>query len=178
MPLARHARNARGIDPQLPADDGEAATLWQMLDDERQRVANGRVAVLLTVSWHARSSTAVAERYGASVWCPPSEAPLPTGVEADLVDVTRIFETWCEAVFYLPEHRTVFIGDVLTGDGRGGILLAVDALPEEHRDWAHTQLRTRLRDLLRWPIEIAVVSHGEPIVGDARAALARALTAP
>ena len=163
------------IDPQIPEDEAEAAALWRALDDERERARERRVEVLLTVSWHARSSAAVAERYRAAVWCPPTDAALPAGVEADVVDVTRIFDTWCEAAFYLPEYRTLFLGDLLAGDGRGGILLAVDSLPAEHREWARTELRERLRRFLEWPITNVVVSHGEPVLGDGHAALERAL---
>ena len=40
----------------------------------------------------------------------------------------------------------------------------------------HGELRDALRTLLDLPVELVLVSHGEPVLDDGRAALERALT--
>jgi glyoxylase-like metal-dependent hydrolase (beta-lactamase superfamily II) len=78
-----------------------------------------------------------------------------------------------EVVYWIPEHGAVVPGDVLLGDGSGGLRLCP-------RSWLpagvdHARLRTALRPLLELPVERVLVSHGEPVTQDARARLAAAL---
>jgi hypothetical protein len=53
------------VDPLVPADDEER--FWSALDADVLRAAKP-VHVLLTAIWHGRSSTALADRYGAEIW--------------------------------------------------------------------------------------------------------------
>ena len=55
----------------------------------------------------------------------------------------------------------------------GGIEVCPDSWLDERS--SHTSIRAALAPLLELPLERVIVSHGEPVLGDGRAALARAL---
>jgi hypothetical protein len=141
--------------------------------------------VLLTLYYHARTAAELKAR----VWAPArSQAPLRNrGVEAmdavtgELPGGIVAFPTAraAEAVYWLPEHRAVVVGDVLLGAGAKP-RATDDPLRLCPRQWlgkpTHEDLRTSLRPLLDLPVEHVLVSHGRPVVGDAKRELARALT--
>ena len=157
------------VDPLVPQDAEEAAAFWRALDRDRRRLADRPVAILLTAAWHRRSSEEVAERYDAAIWSQGDA--LPDGVEADVFEAGE----WREIVFGLTDHAAVVFGDVIEGDPGGGVHMAPDWWPpEESRT---VRVREELRRVLRWPIDLVVVSHGEPVLEQGRAALERALIA-
>jgi glyoxylase-like metal-dependent hydrolase (beta-lactamase superfamily II) len=79
-----------------------------------------------------------------------------------------------EAIYWLPEQRALATGDAILGDRAGGVRVCPDSwLPEELRGEA---IRRELRPLLDLPVERVLVSHGEPVLADGRAALERALS--
>jgi glyoxylase-like metal-dependent hydrolase (beta-lactamase superfamily II) len=170
------------VDPLVPADDAER--FWGALDKDVGRVGDD-VHVLVTVFWHTRSTAAVAERYGARVWAPTrgkgaierragavtdayrTGDPLPGGIEA--FPTARA----AEVVFWIPEHRALVPGDVLLGDGTGGLRLCPPGwLPEQATP---EKLADSLRPLLDLPVERVLVSHGEPVLADGHSALAKLL---
>jgi glyoxylase-like metal-dependent hydrolase (beta-lactamase superfamily II) len=173
------------IDPLVPAD--ESARFWAALDRDVER-AGGTVHVLVTVFWHVRDTKAMVERYGARVWAPtrgkgaierrvgsvtdtyrPGD-PLPGGVEAHATARAA------EVVFRIPEHRAVVPGDVLLGTDDGGLRLCPPTwLPEKA---TLATVAESLRPLLDLPVERVLVSHGEPVLENAGAALAQALASP
>ena len=56
------------------------------------------------------------------------------------------------------------------------LTLQIDWFPEAERDWARTELRVQLHErLLRYPVELVLPGHGEPVLKDARDALERGL---
>ena len=163
------------VDPQLDAEDA--------LDGLVARVGKP-VAVLVTVFWHTRSASLLADRHGARVLAPsggraavqrrapttnafrPGDA-LPGGVEA--LPTARA----SEVVYWIPAHRAVVPGDVLLGAPDGAIRMCP-------RSWlpASTsldRLAASLRPLLELPVTRVLVSHGEPVLRNGRAALERAL---
>ena len=163
------------IDPLLPADDS--------LDSLVARVGKP-VSVLVTIFWHTRSADVVAARHGARVLAPsggkaavkrraptttafrPGD-PLPGGVEA--VATARS----SEVVYWIPAHRAVVPGDVLLGADGGGVRLCPRSwLPEST---TVERLRTSLLPLLELPVTRVLVSHGEPVLRNGRAALEQAL---
>ena len=170
------------VDPLVPPED--TARFWKALDRDVKR-ARGRVHVLVTVFWHARSTSAVVERYDARVWAPtgcraavarrtgvvtdafrPGDA-LPGGIEACRTARTT------EVVFWIPEHSALVAGDVLLGDGKRGVKMCPDSwLPsgKTRRD-----LAASLRPLLDLPVRRVLVSHGDPVLTGGGRALARAL---
>ncbi len=149
------------IDPLLPAEGRE-----QFLDWLDQRVAGRPVSILTTIKWHRRDREELARRYrshSGKAWnaVPPGVAPKPLRGAG-------------ETLFWLVRAQTLVAGDRLIGDDAGGVRLCPEEWLEDvavdRRGLAHL-----LRPLLELPIERVIVSHGEPVLHDGRAALARAI---
>jgi hypothetical protein len=155
------------IDPLVPTGHEEAAGFWRALDRDRDRNAERTVTILLTARWHRRSADAISQRCGAAVWSPG--APLPDGVVADVFEDGE----WREVVFSLPAYAALVFGDVIEGDGRGGLRMPPDWWPPDMPRTA--RVRSELARLLRGPIELVLVSHGEPVLEDGAAALRKAI---
>jgi glyoxylase-like metal-dependent hydrolase (beta-lactamase superfamily II) len=168
------------FDPLIPGELESRATFLSNLDDD-VRGKGKPVSILLTVFWHERSSGELARRYGASVWARAGathriEAPvsnefvpgdvLPGGVIG--IDGQRGFET----IYWLPEERALVPGDSLLGDGNGGVRVPPEAWL---RDTTPRDFRRSLRGLLDLPVEMVLLSHGEPVLKNENAALERAL---
>lgn len=170
------------VDPLVPLEDTDR--FWTALDRDVQRVG-GEVHVLVTVFWHARSTRAVVDRYKARVWAPmrgrqaierragtvtdpyrPEDA-LPGGLQA--LRTARA----AEVVFWIAEHQALVPGDVLVGDGSGGIKLCPRSWLPETVD--HAKLADSLRPLLDLPVERVLLSHGAPVLAAGAVALAAAL---
>jgi glyoxylase-like metal-dependent hydrolase (beta-lactamase superfamily II) len=146
------------IDPLVPE---ERERFFEALDADVARLGLP-VAIVLTVSWHDRSATELAERYGARIGPPPGgvvEFPVPG---AD------------ETAYWIPQHLALVVGDTLLGHEDEGLSLC----PESWLDGnSREAVRNSLRVLLELPIEHVLTSHGEPVLQDGRAALERALRA-
>ncbi len=172
------------IDPLVPSEQSESARFWEALDRD-VRHADVPVHVLITVFWHARSASEIVHRYDGRLHAArrarapiqrrtdavtdvyrPGE-PLPGGVEA--LPSGRA----TEVVFWIPEHRSLVPGDVILGDGGGGLRLCPASWLPTGID--HARLRRALEPLLELPVERVLVSHGEPVTEGARARLAEAL---
>jgi len=157
------------VDPLVP--DGEDERFWSALDRDVERLGLP-VRVLLTVHWHERSVPAVLDRYDAKLWRPEEKGDLPAGVQAEIVKGSD----WVEAMFFLEPHRALVTGDLLIGKD-GGIELPIDWFPKAEREWAARELKPELRERLgALPVELVVVSHGEPVLKDGAAALDAALS--
>jgi glyoxylase-like metal-dependent hydrolase (beta-lactamase superfamily II) len=146
------------IDPLVPP---ERERFFEALDRDVER-RGLPVVVLLTCPWHVRSAAELRERYSAV------EAP-PGGVEPVLV-LPEIEET----LWWLPAQNTLAVGDVLLG-APDGVRVCPDSWLEDEASPA--AIRAALRPLLELPLERILVSHGEPVLEDGRAALERALRA-
>jgi hypothetical protein len=165
------------LDPLIP-DDG-----WPFVDDAVAR-ADAAPRILLTLFWHARSSREIAARHeGTRVWAHEPAAdlvrerapltdtyrpgdPLPAGIEA--IDAGRAYE----ALLWLPKHRALVPGDTFLGGGEGVRLCPDSWLVRIDPEAFRAGLRERLGGL---PIENVLLTHGRAVVGDARAAVDRAL---
>jgi hypothetical protein len=150
-----------------PADDADWApdvgSVYCELDGGIVTIDRlGPPVVLTTVSDHVRSAAEVVERYGAATRTVDDVAGLRT-------IVTARFE---EIVVWLEPYRALVAGDVLLGDDAGGVRVCPD-------DWCegleHDVVWGSLQPLLDLPVERILVSHGEPVLTDGRAALVRAL---
>jgi hypothetical protein len=127
-----------------------------------------RVVVLTTLRWHRRSRDAVVERYQASTSA--ARGTLPDGVE------TITIKGAGERMIWLPEPRALVPGDRILGDGLGGLRLCPESwLRYLDSGLTVARLREALHPLLELPIELVLVSHGEPVLERGRDALARAL---
>jgi glyoxylase-like metal-dependent hydrolase (beta-lactamase superfamily II) len=155
---------------------------WGDLDARVERL--GPPNVLLTIYWHARSTPQIVDRYsGTRVFAHENRLEevrervsvtdaiadgdtLPGGVEAM---TTR----GGEALFWLHAHAAYLAGDVLLGREGGGVRVCPDS-------WLGDKVtpqgvRDELRRLLDRPVELILLTHGEPVLENARAALERAL---
>jgi hypothetical protein len=157
------------VDPLVPEDEEE--DFWSALDRDVERLGKP-VLVLLTVHWHERSVAAVLDRYKAVLWRPEEKIELPQGVEPIVVKGAD----WSEAMFFLEPHAALVVGDLLIGRN-GGVELPVTWFPKAEQAWADEELRPKLRERLsELPIELVVVSHGDPVTQNAGAALEEALS--
>jgi hypothetical protein len=150
------------IDPLVP--DG----LWQTVDEVVERHGR-RVAVLTTIGFHRRSRDAVVTRYGAST--SRAKKTLPEGVET--IPIRGAGET----MIWIIEHQALVPGDRILGFGANG---ALRVCPDSWLRYLPSgmtgaELRDALRPLLELPIEMVLVSHGEPVLENARETLARAI---
>jgi hypothetical protein len=170
------------VDPLVPPED--AKRFWTALDRDVERLG-GRVHVLVTVFWHTRSTADMVDRYGARVWAPTTSRAAVARRAGAVTDVFRPGEHLpgaieafrsarrTEVLFWIPQRRALVPGDVLLGDGAGGVRMCPESwLPAKT---GHAELAASLRSLLDLPIQRILVSHGEPVLEKGRAALAAAL---
>jgi hypothetical protein len=180
---ARHPEWEADAEPESPADwppevgcvayaaddvlvlvDPLVVDGWEELDGLVDRHA--RVAVLQTLRWHGRSVNDAVGRYDAST-------DPPAGVEP--IEIAKAEET----MFWLAATRALVPGDRLIGDGAGGVRPCPDSwlgyIRREGGEIDGPALRDALRPLVDLPIELILVSHGDPVLSDGRAALERAL---
>jgi hypothetical protein len=154
------------VDPLVPADRSD---LGRELD-ELVRSHSRPVVILTTLQFHRRSREELAARYGAST--SRAKKALPEGVET--IQIRGAGET----MVWLPEHRALIPGDRLLGGDSGGLRLCPESwlryLPSKMKQ---AQLRKALRPVLDLPVEMVLVSHGEPVLSGGREALAKALSA-
>ncbi|MGO9488058.1 MAG: hypothetical protein ACLQBB_03400 [Solirubrobacteraceae bacterium] len=149
------------IDPQLPVEDREGFLAW--LD---RRVASRPVSILTTVSSHRRDREELAERYGGN--SPRAWNAVPRGV------VPKPLRGAGETVYWLPDVVALVFGDTLIGAPGGGVQLCPESwLSDVRVDRAG--LAGLMRSLIELPVERLLVSHGEPVLRDGRAELARAI---
>lgn len=148
------------FDPLLPAEGREQQLRW--LDE----LIGGRpVSILTTIKWHGRDRRELAERYrshGSRAW-----NAVPHGV------VQKPLRGAGETLFWLPRAQALVVGDTLVGEA-GGLRVCpegwLDDVAVDRRG-----LAVLLRGLLELPVERVLVSHGEPVLHDGRAALAHAV---
>jgi glyoxylase-like metal-dependent hydrolase (beta-lactamase superfamily II) len=78
-------------------------------------------------------------------------------------------------MFFLEPHRALVVGDLLIGKD-GGLELPVEWFPKDEQQWARDTLKPMLRERLSaLPVELVLVSHGEPVLAGGAAALDRGL---
>ena len=145
------------FDPLDPAGDEE---FWHWCDE---RCRGREVAVLETIRFHRRSREEFAARYGAGA--------APATVRLHHSPLAQ------ETLYWLPERRALIAGDTLVESG--GVLSLCPESWLEFLDAKPTRaaLAQALRELCALDIELVLVSHGEPVAGEARAALETALGA-
>ncbi|HET9741076.1 MAG TPA: MBL fold metallo-hydrolase [Solirubrobacteraceae bacterium] len=166
------------VDPLLPDDDAE---VLERLD------ALGPAAILVTIPYHARSSEALAERYGAPIHGHPAVAKrlrdgsrlepldaLPGGARAFPIGKPRRHET----PIHLPSHRALAFGDAIVTTPEGDLRIwHTDRVDDARARWYRERFVPTLEPLRELDLERILVTHGEPVLHDGSAALEDALTA-
>jgi glyoxylase-like metal-dependent hydrolase (beta-lactamase superfamily II) len=144
------------IDPLLPAGEEEKFLAHLDRDVERRGLP---VSILLTAAWHARSAAILRERYGADDRVPASVETYP--IEGAPEE---------QLAYFIRPHRALVVAEILAGDGSGGLVLVPSpALTDP------AALDRSLRAIAELPVELVLVSHGEPVLEDGRAAIELAL---
>jgi glyoxylase-like metal-dependent hydrolase (beta-lactamase superfamily II) len=156
------------VDPLIPIEKAERTRFLDALDRdvERRRLP---VAILLTCSWHARSSTELAERYDGRVTGAGELEALPADVAAVPAPAAE------EVVYWLAPARTVVPGDVLLGTGEGLTLCPASWLTSRG---GLAQLARDLAPLVDLPVDRVLTSHGSSVLEGGRDALVSALGRP
>jgi hypothetical protein len=77
-------------------------------------------------------------------------------------------------VLSLPSHRALVAGDVLLGAAEGARLCPPSWLGGGR---TYSDIRAALAPVLELPVELLLLTHGEPVLVDADVALRRALQA-
>jgi hypothetical protein len=146
------------IDPLVPA--GEEGDFFPFLDADVER-RGLPVVILLTAEWHRRSADDLAERYDARIG-----GALPAGVEEIPIEGA---DEWQVAYFIRP-HLALVVAEIFAVDIDGELRLCPSpalARPDE--------LEATLGRIMDLPVERLLVSHGEPVLADAKTRMAEAL---
>jgi uncharacterized cupin superfamily protein len=161
------------IDP-LPLSDADAAEI------ERR---GGLATILITNRDHERDARALVARFGAKLAASEADAPLLSGpVDITLRAGDEIagghviafdgLKTPGEIALFLPERRTVVVGDALWGDPAGSLRLMPD---EKLADAPRAALS--VRRLLRLRPQHLLLGDGTCLFGDAYRVLQNCLEA-
>jgi hypothetical protein len=146
------------IDPLVPA--GGEDDFFRHLDTDVER-RDLPVVILLTADWHRRSSAELAARYGARIGGAP-----PEGVEE--IAIAGAGER--QVAYFIRPHAALVVCEVFAVD-IDGELRACQSPALERPD----ELEASLRRIMELPIERLLVSHGEPVLVDAKARMVEAL---
>ncbi|HEU5245274.1 MAG TPA: hypothetical protein VFU33_12815 [Gaiellaceae bacterium] len=146
------------VDPLVPA--GEKDDFFRHLDADVER-RGLPVVILLTADWHRRSAEELAARYEAR-----SDGALPAGVEE--VAIEGADER--QVAYLIRPHAALVVAEIFAVDVDGELrVCASPALVRPH------ELEASLARIMELPIERLLVSHGEPVLADAKTRLAEAL---
>ena len=146
------------IDPLVPAGDDDDFLRHLDADVERRGLP---VVILLTAEWHRRSADDLAIRYDARIG-----GALPASVEE--VAIEGADER--QVAYFIRPHAALVVCEVLAVDIHGELRVCASpalARPEE--------LEASLARIMELPVEWLLVSHGEPVLADAKARMADAL---
>jgi len=146
------------IDPLVPA--GEEGPFFRHLDADVER-RGLPVVILLTAEWHRRSADVLAARYDARIG-----GPLPQGLEE--VAIEGADER--QVAYFIRPHAALVTCEIFGVDVHGE--LYVGRSPALERP---DELEASLGRLMKLPVERLLVSHGEPVLEDAKAWMAEAL---
>ena len=146
------------IDPLVPA--GEENDFFRHLDSDVER-RGLPVVILLTAEWHRRSADELAARYEARIL-----GALPEGVEE--IPIEGADER--QVAYFIRPYAALVACETFSVDIDG--ILQVNASPALKRP---DELEASLERIMELPVERLLVSHGEPVLVDAKARMAEAL---
>jgi hypothetical protein len=177
------------IDPLLPEDDAEASDVLGTLD----RALEKRVAILVSIPYHVRSSEELWRRYRGdaetTIHGHPAAAkrledrsafseiepgvPLPGGVTAHPIGKPRRYET----PFHVPSHDALVFGDAVAEHGGALRVWAADKVDAKVERFYRERFNPTLEPLLELPFDAVLVTHGDPVMKGGKQALKKALKA-
>jgi hypothetical protein len=176
------------IDPLLPAEEDEAAKVLDKIDAK----LGDRLAILISVPYHVRSSEQLWRRYrkdaktriyghaAAAKRLESTKAfreiepgvPLPAGVTAHRIGKPLRYEM----PLHIPSHDALVFGDaVAETDGRL-VMWSADRVDAKVDSFYRQRFAPTLEPLLELDFDSVLVTHGRPVLGGGKEALRTALT--
>jgi hypothetical protein len=146
------------FDPLVPA--GEEVDFFRHLDTDIER-RGLPVVILLTADWHRRSADELAARYDARIGGAP-----PEGVEE--IPIEGADER--QVAYFIRPHAALVVAEIFSVDTYGE--LRVGRSPALTHP---AELEDSLKRLMELPVGRLLVSHGEPVLDQAKARMAQAL---
>jgi hypothetical protein len=176
------------IDPLLP-EDAHAASVLDTIDS----VVADRVAILITIPYHVRSSEELSRRYAKDAETTvhghractkrlrdesafreiEPGVPLPGGVTAHTIGKPRRYEM----PLHLPSHDALVFGDAVAETEGRLVMWATDKVDDKVASFYRDRFAPSVRPLLELRPEKVLVTHGRPILGGGTQALRDALDA-
>jgi hypothetical protein len=177
------------IDPLVPEEEAAAGPVLDAIDQE----VGDRLAILITIPYHVRSSEELWERYGkeaeTTIHGHPACAkrlkdksafreiepgvPLPGGVTAHTIGKPRRYEM----PLHLPSHDALVFGDAIAETDGRLVMWSADRVDEKVATFYKERFAPTLKPLVELAPENVLVTHGRPIMGGGKEALRRALKA-
>jgi hypothetical protein len=177
------------IDPLLPEDEAAAGPVLDAIDEQ----VGDRLAILITIPYHVRSSEELWARYrkqaDATIHGHPAcatrleddsgfhaidpEEELPGGVTAHTIGKPRRYEM----PLHLPSHDALVFGDAIAETDGRLVMWSADKVDEKVATFYRERFAPSVSPLLELGAENVLVTHGAPIMGGGTEALRRALEA-
>ncbi len=174
------------IDPLLPPEPEDLLTAVEGM------LAN-RLAILITIPYHVRSSEELWRRYRqdaeTTIHGHPACAkrlkdksafheiepsvPLPGGVTAHTIGKPRRYEM----PLHLPSHDALAFGDAVAETKGRLVVWATDRVDAKDERFYRERFNPTLEPLLELPFDAVLPTHGQSILTNGRQALKQALTA-
>jgi hypothetical protein len=172
------------IDPLLPPDP---EPLLQTIDE----TITDRLAILITIPYHVRSSEELWRRYGKDAETTihghractkrlkdesafreiEPGTPLPGGVTAYTIGKPRRYEM----PLHLPSHDALVFGDAVAETNGRLVVWATDKVDAKVERFYRERFNPTLEPLLELPFNAVLPTHGEPLLENGKAALKKAL---
>jgi hypothetical protein len=177
------------IDPLLPDEEAAAGPVLEALD----AIVRDRVAILVTIPYHVRSSEELWRRYGKQAETTihghractkrlsdksgfretEPGVPLPGGVTAHTIGKPRRYEM----PLHLPSHEALVFGDAVAETGGRLVVWATDKVDSKVERFYRERFNPTLEPLLELPFNAVLATHGQPILDGGKDALREALMA-
>jgi glyoxylase-like metal-dependent hydrolase (beta-lactamase superfamily II) len=154
---------------------------WHALD-ALAADASGCAGVVRTCYWHQRSVADVVRRYDVPVWARrDSDGHVRHAIDRPISDSEEIFdrmqiidvERADEVALWLPQQRALVFGDAMIRTRAGELRVCPESWTQP--EGGPSRLRSLLADLMRFPVEHVLVSHGPLVLGGGIASLRRAI---
>ena len=136
---------------------GEEEAFLAYLDRDVERLGLP-VSILLTASRHERVRRSRASARG--------DNRVPENTEVYPVEGAPEEQL----AYFIGPHSALVVAEIFAGDGRGGLAVVPSPALEDR-----AALERSLRKIAELPVELVLVSHGEPVLQDGRAAIELAL---
>jgi hypothetical protein len=171
------------IDPLLPEDEAAASSVLDVLDG----AADGRVAILVTIPYHVRSSEELWRRYRKNAETTihghpacakrlsnrsgfhaiDTDGELPGGVTAHAIGKPRRYET----PLHLPSHDALVFGDAVA-EWKGKLVVwAADKVDAKVERFYRERFNPTLEPLLGLDFDVVLATHGDPVMKGGKRAL-------